>query len=205
MKPIRLALFLVLLIVHVILVVLSLNFTQSTADSIVRNPSAFRFLTFFGLVVSLITFAFAWFDRRAARRRIEKLEAEKNAIKAEVFDREKRAQEREQEIEREIKSFKASLPTNEPTTTEPILPEDSAESRLTESRLTESSSDEPVRDESHLAEPRPAEPRPAEPRLTEADASPSADPDQVEYGPLTPKHPPSDDNDTDHTPPPSRS
>lgn len=206
MKPLRLALFLILLIVHVILVVLSFNFTQSTADSIVRDPSAFRFLTFFGLAVFLVTFAFSWFDRRTARKRIEKLEAEKNAIKAEVFDREKRAQEREQEIEREIKSFRDSLPATEPTTTEPVLPERSTESRLTESRLTESPSDESDRVEPHPTEPHLAKPDATEPRLTEADTSPPVDPDQVEYGPLTPKLPPSDDDaDTDTTTHPSRS
>ena len=181
MKPLRLALFFILLIFHAILVVLSLNFTQSMADSIVRNPTAFRFLTFFGLAVFLVTFAFGWFDRRAAHKRIEKLEAEKNAIKAEVFDREKRAQAREQEIEREINSFKASLPPSESAKTEPALSEHQ---------------DDAYREEPPLAEPPPL-------LETEATEPQTNDPDQVAYGPLTPKYPLSDEEeDTDTTNPP---
>ena len=118
MKPVRLALFAVLFIFHIIVVFISLRFTQSLADGIVRDPSAFRFLALFGLGVFLITFAFAWFDRWTARKKIERLEAEKDRIKAEVFDREQRTREREQEIEREIDSFQRSLPgaASDPTT-----------------------------------------------------------------------------------------
>ena len=131
MKPVRLALFAVLFIFHIIVVFISLRFTQSLADGIVRDPSAFRFLALFGLGVFLITFAFAWFDRWTARKKIERLEAEKDRIKAEVFDREQRTREREQEIEREISSFQQSLPgaASDPTTsysTKPALEESPA-------------------------------------------------------------------------------
>ena len=188
MKPIRLAFFLVLLVCHAILVILSLNFSQSTADSIVRNPSAFRFLTFFGLAVFLITFAFAWFDRRRAVKKIEKLEAEKNAIKAEVFDREKRAQEREREIEEEIKSFEKSLPSNQSAAANP----DRLELPRSEPGLAEPSPAEPS-----PAEPSPAEPHLAEPRLSEP--YPEGE-EEVEYGPLVPKNPEYGQSDTDPAP-----
>ena len=201
MKPLRLALFVILLIFHAILVILSLSFSQSIADSIVRNPSAFRFLTFFGLAVFLVTFAFAWFDRRTAQKKIERLEGEKNAIKAEVFDREQRAKEREQEVEREIKSFQASLPTDESSTAPPPLAEsypaeptdaDTTEPYLADSSPTESRPTESRPTESDLTESRPAEPSHAE-----------SEEEQVEYAPLTPDpgsplaSPPPDEADSD--------
>ena len=185
MKPLRLALFVILLIFHAILVILSLNFSQSIADSIVRNPTAFRFLVFFGLLVFLITFTFAWFDRRTARKQIEKLEAEKNAIKADVFDREQRTKKREQEIEQEIKSFEKSLPSAQPTVTKPVLPEHSEEPDSPAPPAAEPYSTELRSDESYLTD-------------SEATQSQPIDPDQVEYGPLTPKRPiPDEDIDTD--------
>lgn len=160
MKPIRLALFVVLLIFHCIVVFLSLRFTPSLAEGIVRDPGAFRFLAVFGLVVFLITFAVVWFDRRATRKKIARLEAEKDRIKAEVFDREQRARERELEIEREINSFQQSLPDNAPS----AVP-----------GSTSSYSDEPDLT-APLASPRVSQPKPLET-------------DQVEYAPLKPKSP----------------
>ena len=193
MKPLRLALFIILLIFHAVLVILSLNFSETIADGIVRNPSAFRFLAFFGLAVFLVTFAFAWFDRRTARKRVEKLEAEKNAIKAEVFDREQRAQEREREVEREIQSFQASLPPRESDATTPSL----AESYREES--TETDPTEP-----YLAESRPTESRPTESHPTEShQMGLESEEDPVEYAPLKPDPdsplatPPSDEGDSD--------
>ncbi len=160
MKPVRLALFAVLLVFHVIIVVLSLRFTPSLADGIVRDPSAFRFLALFGLGIFLITFAFAWFDRWTARKKIERLEAEKDRIKAEVFDREQRARERELEIDQEIKSFQQSLPGAEPS-----APRETA---------------------AYATTPDP-EPSPAD--LSSAAPTESHETDQVEYAPLVPKSP----------------
>ena len=208
MKPLRLALFIILLIFHAVLVILSLNFSETIADGIVRNPSAFRFLAFFGLAVFLVTFAFAWFDRRTARKRIEKLEAEKNAIKAEVFDREQRAQEREREVEREIQSFQASLPPRESDATTPSLAEsyreESTETDPTEPYLTESHPTESRLTESHPTESRPTESRPTESRPTEShQMGLESEEDQVEYAPLKPDPdsplatPPSDEGDSD--------
>ena len=176
MKPVRLVLYAVLLIFHIIVVALSLRFTQSLADGIVRDPSAFRFLALFGLGVFLVTFAFAWFDRWAARKKIERLEADKDRIKAEVFDREQRAREREQEIEREISSFQQSLPGATP----PAVP-----------NSTVPYNKKPDSEESPAPLPPAAPPEPLET-------------DQVEYAPLTPKSssilsdvPPEDDADAD--------
>ena len=178
MKPVRLALFAVLFIFHIIAVFISLRFTQSMADGIVRDPGAFRFLALFGLSIFLVTFAFVWLDRWTARKKIERLEAEKDRIKAEVFDREQRARERELEIEQEIKSFQQSLPgaassaSPDPTTSYSTKPDFAA-----------SATDLPPTAQSEPSET-----------------------DQVEYAPLTPKSPdassdspPADDSDT--TPP----
>lgn len=176
MKPVRLALFAILFIFHIVVVVLSLRFTQSLADGIVRDPSVFRFLALFGLGTFLVTFAFGWFDRWTARKKIERLEAEKDRIKAEVFDREQRARERELEIEQEIKAFQQSLPgasssiASDLTTSYPTKPDSAAST----------------------------------PELPPATRSESSETNQVEYAPLTPKSsdassdsPPPDDVDTD--------
>ncbi len=179
MKPIRLALFAILLIFHIIVVFIALQFTPSLADSIVRDPSAFRFLALFGLGVFLITFSFVWFDRWTARKKIERLEAEKDRIKAEVFDREQRARERELEIEQEINSFQQSLPEAD----------SSGSTNLATSRSTAPG---------HAAASIDLPPA-AQPELLETD--------QVEYAPLTPKSPdtfpdlpPADDTDSDTNP-----
>lgn len=161
MKPVRLALFAVLLIFHVIVVVLSLRFTPSVAEGIGRDPSAFRFLALFGLIVFLITFAFVWLDRWTARKKIERLEAEKDRIKAEVFDREQRTRQRELEIEQEIKSFQQSLP------------EDESAAALGSATIYST--------EPNLADPPDDAPSPVRPMLSETD--------EVEYAPLKPKSP----------------
>ena len=188
MKPLRLALFFILLIFHLIVVILSLNFTQSLADSIVRNPLAFRFLALFGLIVFLITFAFVWFDRRAARRKIEKLEAEKNTIKAEVFDMRKR----EREIDQEIDSFEKSLSPTKSTSAKPTT-------------WSKTDADKPSAAQPDAAQPSAAEPNLTKPHLTGSRPTESrpAESDQVEYGPLKPKQsdsrlaePPSGESDS---------
>jgi hypothetical protein len=167
MKPVRLALFIVLLIFHIIVVVLSLRFTPSVADGIARDPSAFRFLALFGLAVFLITFAVVWIDRFTAKKKIERLEAEKDRIKAEVFDREQRARAREQEIEQEIKSFQQSLPEEETTA--------AIGSTATHDAYPPS--------EKEVDDPTP----PARPRLPD---------EEVEYAPLKPKQPSETDDST---------
>ncbi len=160
MKPVRLALFAVLFIFHIIVVFISLRFS-SMADGIKDDPSAFRFLALFGLGIFLVTFAFVWLDRYTARKKIERLEAEKDRIKAEVFDREQRARERELEIEQEINSFQQSLPgatssaAADPTTSYSTKPDSAASA-------------------SSLPPAAPSEP---------------SETDHVEYAPLTPKSP----------------
>lgn len=166
MKPIRLALFAVLLIFHIIVVGLSLRFTQSLADGIVRDPSAFRFLALFGLAVFLATFAVVWIDRFTAKKKIERLEAEKDRIKAEVFDREQKAHAREQEIEREIKSFQQSLPQEQTT-----------------AALDSTATHDAYPLEREVDDPTP----PARPRLPN---------EEVEYAPLKPKQSDETDSST---------
>ena len=185
MKPLRLALYIILLIFHAILVILSLNFSESIAEGIARNPSAFRFYAFFGLAVLLVTFAFAWFDRRTARKRIERLEGEKNAIKAEIYDREQRVKEREREIEGEIQSFQQSLPA-----AEPVVKDFRADTiEYTGSDVAESDTIPPKTIQSAPIEPE------------------ANDDDPVEYAPLKPKPdsflatPDPDEPDADETDP----
>ncbi len=167
MKPFKLALFALLLIFHITLVILSLDFTQSFADSLVRDPSGFRYTAGIGLVLLLVAAGVVWFDRRLLLKKAERLEAEKNQIKAEIFDREKQAKAREEEVEREIQAFQATLPTAEPTDTPepPVTPP-------------------PVDPEAASPAPPPDEPE----SLTDGTA-PADD-----YGPLTPNQP---DEDTD--------
>ncbi len=105
MKPVGLALFIVLLIFHIIVVVLSLRFTQSLADGIARDPSAFRFLALFGLAVFLVTFAVVWINRFTTKKKIERLEAEKDRIKAEVLIGSKRRERGSKRLSRRSSPF----------------------------------------------------------------------------------------------------
>ena len=122
MKPLRLALFIILLLFHLAMVIVSFNFSLSLINRLVQNPLVFQVLAIFGLTVLLVTFGLMWFDRRSARKKIERLEAEKNQIKAEVFDMRKR----EQEIEQEIASFKSSLPAEESRSGGAVIVEDNS-------------------------------------------------------------------------------
>ena len=140
MKPFRLTFFIVLLIFHLALVIISFNFTPALADRLVEGGGVFRGFALFGLAVFLVVLAFAFFDRRSYQKRIEKLEAEKNLIKAEVFDIRYQERQREREIEQEISSFEKSLPTTTKTDpNEPII----VKPRSLESGTTETYIDEP--------------------------------------------------------------
>lgn len=144
MKPFRLTFFIVLLIFHLALVIISFNFTPALADRLVEGGNVFRGFALFGLIVFLIVLAFAFFDRRSYQKRIEKLEAEKNLIKAEVFDMRYQERLREKEIEQEITAFEETLPTSANTPTEPVivkpqsLGSGTTETHVDESPFTES-------------------------------------------------------------------
>ena len=138
MKPFRLTFFVVLLIFHLALVIVSFNFTPALADRLVEGGNVFRGFALFGLAVFLIVLAFAFFDRRSYQKRIEKLEAEKNLIKAEVFDMRYQERLREKEIEQEINSFEQSLPPAKSNPNEPIIIKPRIESGTTETYVDES-------------------------------------------------------------------
>ena len=168
MKPLRLALFLILFIFHVTLVVLVLFFPTSMADSLLGEASGARFLVLFGLAAFLVTFGIVWLDRRAARKKIERLEAEKDKIKAEVFD----MRQREQEVEREIASFKSSLP-----------PEKDRSSSLPPAGPTtsESAMDDPVANQPAASNPAAGDPVAGNPAVNESTT------EEAEYGTLEPR------------------
>ena len=158
MKPFRLTFFLVLLIFHLALVIISFNFTPALADRLVEGGNVFRGFALFGLAVFLVVLAFAFFDRRSYQKRIEKLEAEKNLIKAEVFDIRYQERLREKEIEQEISSFEQSLPTAKTDPNEPIIIKPrSIESGTTETYIDEPPLTEPSQPDSHSAKGDPTD------------------------------------------------
>ena len=111
MKPARLFVYLLLLFYHIAAVAVALNLTPTLGDRLVNGASLVRAITVFGLLAFLVVFAFALYDRRHHRKRISRLEAEKNEVKAQVFDMKRR----EEELDREIKSFESSLSKKEAT------------------------------------------------------------------------------------------
>lgn len=148
MKPFRLTFFVILLIFHLALVIISFNFTPGLADRLVEGGSVFRGFAIFGLIIALVVMIFAIVDRLSYRRRIERLEAEKDRIKAEVFDIRQQERLREKEIEREIESFEKSLPSSNASSPTSY----SDESHLDESRLNETHQAEPNTTKSNLTD-----------------------------------------------------
>ncbi|WKN42487.1 hypothetical protein [Tunicatimonas pelagia] len=124
MKPIRLFFYVLLIFYHVILVAFALNLNDSVAQNLVESSSTVRIFTLIGLALFLIVFGMAFYDRRRYQSKIAKLEAEKNEIKAQVYDMKRR----EDEIDQEIKSFESSLDPEENPTDDPS---DTDQKRLT--------------------------------------------------------------------------
>jgi len=112
MKPIRLFFYILLLFFHATLIAFALNLNDGIANNLVENSSAVVTFTLVGLGLFLVTFGFALFDRRNYQKRIDKIEAEKNEIKAQVYDMKRR----EDEIDQEIKSFESSVKTEKSET-----------------------------------------------------------------------------------------
>ncbi|MGB3588596.1 MAG: hypothetical protein WBA23_18760 [Tunicatimonas sp.] len=124
MKPIRLFFYVLLIFYHVVLIAFALNLNDSVAQNLIDSASTVLIFTFIGFALFLVVFGLAWFDRRRFQRRLERLEAEKNEIKAQVYDMKRR----EDEIDQEIKSFESSLDAEKKPTDDPL---DTDQRRLT--------------------------------------------------------------------------
>ncbi|MEM6842111.1 MAG: hypothetical protein AAF944_10930 [Bacteroidota bacterium] len=124
MKPIRLFFYVVLIFFHLALVAFAFSLDESVAQGLAESASTIRTITLIGLAMFLIVFAWAMFDRQRYQSKIAKLEAEKNEIKAQVYDMKRR----EDQIDEEIKSFESSL---EPKKDTPEDPSDTDQKRLT--------------------------------------------------------------------------
>ncbi len=124
MKPIRLFFYVLLIFYHVVLIAFALNLNDSVAQNLIDSASTVVIFTLVGFALFLVVFGLAWFDRRRYQSKIDKLKAEKNEIKAQVYDMKRR----EDEIDQEIQSFESSLDAEEKPTDEPS---DTDQKRLT--------------------------------------------------------------------------
>lgn len=102
MKPFKLTLFLLLLLYHAVFV--GIGFTADW-NWIVSNPETAQWITVLALALFIILFLITIFDRQNYQKKINRLEAEKDKIKAKVFD----MQRRNEEIDDSIKSFEQSV------------------------------------------------------------------------------------------------
>jgi len=102
MKPFRLTIFLLLLLYHAAFVIVALD---GDWNWVVTNSQTVLWITIIGFVLFLTIFLMGLADRRYYRRKISKLEAEKDQIKAKVYD----MQRRNEEIDENIRSFEDSI------------------------------------------------------------------------------------------------
>ncbi|WPP52744.1 hypothetical protein [Catalinimonas niigatensis] len=102
MKPFKLTLFLLLLLYHAVFVGIAFNNSWEWVRS---NPQTAQWLTIIALALFVVLFLIAIFDRQNYQKKINRLEAEKDKIKAKVFD----MQRRNEEIDDSIKSFEQSV------------------------------------------------------------------------------------------------
>ncbi|WKN29976.1 hypothetical protein PZB74_13480 [Porifericola rhodea] len=102
MKPFKLTLFLLLLLFHAVFVGIAFN---NSWDWAISNASTIQWITLIGLVLFILLFLITIFDRRSYQNRINRLEAEKDKIKAKVYD----MQKRNEEIDDSIRSFEQSI------------------------------------------------------------------------------------------------
>ena len=124
MKPIRLFFYILLLFYHITLIAFAINLNDSVADNLVESQGTVLLITLTGLGLFIVVYAFAQFDRRHYHKKMNRLEAEKNEIKAQVYDMKRR----ENQIDDEIKSFESSLETKK---TPPDEPTDTDQKKLT--------------------------------------------------------------------------
>lgn len=109
MKPYRLSLYLILFFYFALLVIVSFNIDRSI-NWISNNSGALPYFTLTGMGVFLVLFLTAMYDRRRYHRKIARQEAEKNEIKAKVYE----MQRRNDETEASLRSFEKSLEKKEP-------------------------------------------------------------------------------------------
>ncbi|MFP4293571.1 MAG: hypothetical protein ACLFQ0_18210 [Cyclobacteriaceae bacterium] len=102
MKPFRLTLFVLLLFYHAIFMGVALS---NEWNWIVNNKETVTIITLVGMLLFITIFLLALYDRRHYQKKIARLQAEKDNIKAQVFD----MQRRNDEIEENIRSFESSL------------------------------------------------------------------------------------------------
>ncbi len=126
MKPFRLVLFLIVFVYLTLLVIVSMNLTR-TLNWITNHQESLPYITLTGMGVFLLLFFLSAFERSLFFKRIARKEAEKNEIKAQVYD----MQRRNDEIEQELHSFEKSLDRPAP----PLQPESPKEQPDTNERL----------------------------------------------------------------------
>ncbi len=114
MRPFRLTLFVLLFFYLAMLVVVSLNFTR-TINWMTNHQDTLPYFTLTGLGVFLVLLFITTFERNLYQRKIAKKEAEKNEIKAQVFE----MQRRNDEIEHSLKSFEGSISKRATSSEEP--------------------------------------------------------------------------------------
>lgn len=119
MRPIRLAFYVLLLFYHIAIVAVALNLTESFATSLSNSVELVKILSLIGLALFLLVFGFALYDRRHHRKRIARLEAEKNEVKAQVYDMTRR----KGEVDREIKPYEPSVSKEETPAPKKIDPD----------------------------------------------------------------------------------
>jgi len=102
MKPFRLTIFLLLLLYHATFLGVALNGDWSW---IVNNTQTVLWITIVGFLLFVTIFLMGLADRRHYQKKIARLEAEKDQIKAKVYD----MQKRNEEIDDSIKSFEESI------------------------------------------------------------------------------------------------
>lgn len=118
MKPVRTALFSLLFVYLALLVLASLNFERASRW-MSAHPGALPYFTLIGLGALLILFGLGEFERRQHHKALAKKEAEKNEIKARVYE----MQRKNDEIEESLRSFEQSV-ARKGTRSTPTKPEE---------------------------------------------------------------------------------
>ncbi|MDF9798323.1 cell division protein FtsB [Catalinimonas alkaloidigena] len=106
MKPFKLTLFLLLLLYHAVFVGIAIN---NSWEWVSTNLQTVQWITITALVLFLILLLINILERQSYQGRIQRLEAEKDKIKAKVYD----MQRRNEEIDESIKSFEQSVENKE--------------------------------------------------------------------------------------------
>lgn len=116
MKTFRNTLFFILFLYLALLVGVSLRYDRAN-NWMIEHPDYLPYFTFTGMGVFLLIFLLTVIERSRYQRKIAKQEAEKNEIKARVYE----IQRRNDELDSSIRSFEQSVvrrdaPREEPNT-----------------------------------------------------------------------------------------